>query len=67
MPEDRNEWARRILDVPANFFGEIRVEYRNGKPHKVSRVETFISPDRDQSYRKSLEGAKPVIRAHDAK
>jgi hypothetical protein len=63
---DGSEWARRILaDIPANFYGRVELEFRAGQVHKVVRTETFISPERDQSYQKSIDGAEPIIRAHD--
>jgi hypothetical protein len=67
MPD--NDWVRRILDVPGNFFGQVTVEYRAGQVHKVVRSESFVSPEtleqKNRAYEKSIEGTKPIIRAHD--
>jgi hypothetical protein len=64
MPD--NDWCARLLaGIPANFYGRIELEFRAGVVHKVVRTESFISPDRDQSYQRSIANAKPIIRAHD--
>jgi hypothetical protein len=45
MPEDRNEWTRRILDVPRDFYGTVELQFRAGVVRKITRAESFVAPE----------------------
>jgi hypothetical protein len=67
MPD--NQWAKDLLEsVNPNFYGRIELEFRAGQVRKITRSESYVSPETAEqharAFEKSVEGARP-LRAHD--
>ena len=59
MPD--NKWALNFLaGVHEDFHGEVIVEFKAGRAKTVRTIQSYIPPEQEAAYRKSLEGVTPL-------